>query len=96
MLSPEDYGLVGLATVYLALMSLLCEFGIGEAVVSFKDIDDSTVAEMNTEAFRIFQLKRTARAIGQPFTEVLATHPDIVRVLHERMDPRRHLDEPEP
>ncbi len=42
---------------------------------------DGTVAEMNAEAFRIFQLKRT-KAVGRPFTEVLGKHPDIVRVLH--------------
>jgi len=42
---------------------------------------DGTVAEMNDEAFRIFQLKRTTKAVGRSFTEVLAKHPDMVRVL---------------
>jgi signal transduction histidine kinase len=40
------------------------------------------VAEINGEALRIFQLKRTQNAVGRHFSEVLAKHPDIVRVLH--------------
>src|SRR5690606_23914171 len=43
---------------------------------------DGFVAEINAEAQRIFQLKRTQSAIGRHFTEVLGKHPDIVRVLH--------------
>jgi signal transduction histidine kinase len=43
---------------------------------------DGTVAEINAEAFRIFQLDRTAKAIGCPFTDVLATHQDVIRVLN--------------
>ena len=42
---------------------------------------DGAIAEMNDEAFRIFQLKRTSNAVGRPFTEVLGQHPDMVRVL---------------
>jgi nitrogen-specific signal transduction histidine kinase len=47
---------------------------------------EGVVVEMNAEAFRIFQLKRTARAVGRPFTEVLAKHPDIIRVLHSAFE----------
>ena len=42
---------------------------------------------MNVEALRIFQLKRTVRAVvGRPFIEVLAKHPDIIRVLHSAFE----------
>jgi len=47
---------------------------------------DGTIAEMNAEAFRIFQLKRGPDAVGLPFTEVLAKHPDIVRVLRNAFE----------
>ena len=47
---------------------------------------DGTIAEMNAEAFRIFQLKRGSAAVGLPFTEVLAKHPDIVRVLRNAFE----------
>src|SRR4029078_7269441 len=47
---------------------------------------NGTVAELNTEAVRIFQLKRTAHVVGRPFTEVLTKHPDIIRILHSAFD----------
>jgi nitrogen-specific signal transduction histidine kinase len=42
---------------------------------------DGTVAAMNAEACRIFQVKRTAVTVGRPFGDVLRAHPDVVRVL---------------
>src|SRR5947207_656142 len=39
------------------------------------------VAEMNAEALRIFQLKRASRVVGRSFVDVLARHPDMVRLL---------------
>jgi PAS domain S-box-containing protein len=51
---------------------------------------DGAVAEINAEAYRIFQIKRTANAVGRPFGEVLAKHPDMVRVLHSAFE-LRHL-----
>jgi nitrogen-specific signal transduction histidine kinase len=47
---------------------------------------DGLVAEMNTEAQRIFQLKRSQNAVGRHFSEVLAKHPDMVRVLHSAFE----------
>jgi len=47
---------------------------------------DGLVAEINGEAQRIFQLKRSSRSVGRHFSEVLAKHPDIVRVLHSAFD----------
>ena len=47
---------------------------------------DGVIAEMNAEAIRIFQLKRTSAVVGRPFTEVLATQPDMVRVLKNASD----------
>jgi PAS domain S-box-containing protein len=47
---------------------------------------DGIVVEMNAEAYRIFQLKRSAAVIGRPFVEVLAAHPDVVRVLHSAFE----------
>ena len=47
---------------------------------------DGLVAEINTEAQRIFQLKRSLRFVGRHFSEVLAKHPDIVRVLHSAFE----------
>ncbi len=47
---------------------------------------NGTVAEINAEALRIFQLKRSPNAIGRHFSVVLAKHPDMVRVLHSAFE----------
>jgi PAS domain S-box-containing protein len=50
---------------------------------------DGIIAEMNAEAFRIFQLKRSTVAVGRPFIEVLAKHPDMVRVVRNAFEMSR-------
>src|SRR5262245_17516964 len=50
LLSPDDYGLVALATVYLGLATMLSEFGIGTAVVTLRDLTRRQLAELNTVA----------------------------------------------
>ena len=47
---------------------------------------DGVVAELNAEAHRIFQIKRSPHSIGRPFGEVLSKHPDMVRVLHSAFE----------
>ncbi|HEY7791363.1 MAG TPA: ATP-binding protein [Vicinamibacterales bacterium] len=42
---------------------------------------DGTVALMNDEAYRIFDLTPRAADLGQPLAAVLEAHPDIVRVI---------------
>src|SRR5690349_18191207 len=47
---------------------------------------DGNVAEINAEAARIFQIKRSQRTVGRHFSVVLAKHPDMVRVLHSAFE----------
>jgi signal transduction histidine kinase len=42
---------------------------------------DGSLALMNDEAYRIFSVTRGPEDMGRPFTEVLRTRPDIIRVL---------------
>jgi O-antigen/teichoic acid export membrane protein len=46
-LAPEDYGLVGMATVFLGLVALLSEFGIGITVVTLRDLTEREIAQLN-------------------------------------------------
>jgi O-antigen/teichoic acid export membrane protein len=48
ILTPGDYGLVGMATVYLGLVSLINEFGIGSAVITLRDFGEDRVAQLNS------------------------------------------------
>jgi nitrogen-specific signal transduction histidine kinase len=47
---------------------------------------DGLVVEINAEAQRIFQLKRSQNSLGRHFSVVLAKHPDMVRVLHSAFE----------
>jgi teichuronic acid exporter len=48
MLSPTDYGLVGMATVFVGLVTMLSEFGLGTAVVTLRTLDRRQIAQINT------------------------------------------------
>ena len=47
LLTPEDYGLVGMAGIYLGLVTLLSEFGLGAAVVTFRELRPDQVGQLN-------------------------------------------------
>jgi PST family polysaccharide transporter len=48
LLSPEDYGLVGMAAVYLGLLSMLSEAGLGTTVIAMRDLRDHKLSQMHS------------------------------------------------
>lgn len=48
ILSPSDYGLVGMATIYLGLVQLFSEFGVGTAIITMRELSDAQVSQLNT------------------------------------------------
>ena len=46
LLTPADYGLVGMATVYLGIVQLANEFGLAAAIVRSQDLDERTAASI--------------------------------------------------
>lgn len=48
LLSPSDFGLVGMATIYLGLVALFSEFGVGTAVLTLRDLTEEQVAQLNS------------------------------------------------
>ncbi len=47
LLTPEDYGIVGMAMVYLGFITILTEFGIGTTIIALRDLDEDQVAQVN-------------------------------------------------
>jgi len=37
---PVDYGLVGMASIYLGVITLISEFGVGSAVITLRDLSE--------------------------------------------------------
>ena len=48
LLAPSDYGLVGMAAIYVGLFTLFSEFGIGTAVVTLQDLTEDQISQLNT------------------------------------------------
>jgi teichuronic acid exporter len=46
-LAPTDYGLVGMALLYLGLVQMASELGVGAAVVRFQDLTTDQIREFN-------------------------------------------------
>ena len=47
LLTPDDYGLVSMAAVYLGLITLISEFGLGSAVVVLRQLSNEQIAQLN-------------------------------------------------
>jgi PST family polysaccharide transporter len=48
ILTPEDFGIYGLATTYLGLLTVLGEFGISAAVLMIRDLTEEQLQMLNT------------------------------------------------
>ncbi len=46
ILTPDDYGLVALGTIYMGAVTLLTEFGLGSAIVMLRELGPSQVAQI--------------------------------------------------
>jgi PST family polysaccharide transporter len=50
LLTPEDFGLVGLAQVFLGLISMIGEFGMATAIIAQPNLDDEQIGQLNAVA----------------------------------------------
>ena len=50
LLTPEDYGLVAMATAFLGLVALVNEFGLGSAIVMLPELHKEQIAQLNSLA----------------------------------------------
>ena len=48
LLAPDDYGLVGMAAVYIGLVTLINEFGLGIAIITKRELTEHELAQLNT------------------------------------------------
>ena len=47
MLTPADYGIVGMGGVYLGLVTLLSEFGLGTAIITLREMNEEEVSQIH-------------------------------------------------
>ncbi|MDP6435921.1 MAG: lipopolysaccharide biosynthesis protein [Gammaproteobacteria bacterium] len=84
ILSPDDYGLMAIATIYLGLVIMLSEFGLGKAIVVLRDLEHEQVAQINGLAI-LFGLAGMAVswAFAVPVSHLFFDDPEQVKKLTE-------------
>jgi O-antigen/teichoic acid export membrane protein len=50
ILSPSDYGVMGMATMYLGMVNLISEFGMGQSVITLRQLSKRQIAQINSIA----------------------------------------------
>lgn len=65
ILTPSDFGLVTMATVFLSIVMMLSEFGVGVAVITLRELPDKQLRQLN--AFSVL-----LGAAGTSLTALLA------------------------
>lgn len=82
ILSPEDYGLVGMATVFTGLIQMVSEFGLGGAIVQRGDrLDRDKIARLGGAAI-ILGLLLTALSFGAaPLVVLFFKEPAVLPIV---------------
>lgn len=81
LLSANDYGLVAMATVYLGLVAILNEFGIGMGVVANRELDDDQIAQLNTIGVAVGVLAFAVSCLAAVPLGVFFRAPDLPAVV---------------
>lgn len=81
ILTPSDYGIVGMASVFLGLLVILGEFGIGSAVIAHPELSIDDVSELHTIAVAAGLLSAAvAMAAAWPLSRFFDT-PELIWVI---------------
>ena len=76
LLTPYDYGVMGMAGLYLNLAMLISQTGIGDAVIALRDLNSRQIAELNTVSLFIgAALAALSCAVAFPFAHFFSSPP---------------------
>ncbi len=76
LLTPYDYGLVGMAGVYLAFVTVISQSGIGTAVITLRDLTGRQIEELNTVAVLLgLGLVALSWAVALPLAHFFSAPP---------------------
>ena len=79
LLAPSDFGLLGLATIYLGFIAMISSCGIDSAIVAMPDQSRSIVRQLNTVSV-LFGLASTAVTIAAAVPVALFFHSPELRL----------------
>jgi PST family polysaccharide transporter len=59
LLTPYDYGIIGMASLYVNLAMYVSQAGVGDAIIALRDLTRRQIAELNTLSLFIVSAART-------------------------------------
>lgn len=80
LLSPADYGLVGMVTVFVGMLSIVQDLGIGRAIVHFEDGEETIPSYVTTAAVVGLILTGIAFA-GAPLVSAFYHEPRLTAIV---------------
>ena len=76
LVSPYDYGLVGMAAIYLNLAALVTQIGIPDAIITLRDLTRHQIAELNTVSLLVGAvIVAVSAAMASPLALFFAAPP---------------------
>jgi len=76
LLTPYDYGIIGLAALYVNLALLVSQAGVGDAVIALRDLTSQQIAELNSVSLVIsFALAGVTCALALPIAHFFSSPP---------------------
>jgi len=80
-LSPADYGLVAMATVFIGLVAIVNEFGVGMTVVTLRDLSDEQVAQLHGLALGVGLINGVLSIALAPLVARFFGRPELVSIV---------------
>lgn len=81
LLTPEDYGLVGMAALFLGVVELASQFGLGASIVALRKLTPSQLAQLNTLAVLVGVVALVVAALGARPVAAFFDSPRLVGVV---------------
>jgi len=80
-LSPADYGLVAMATVFIGLVAIVNEFGVGMTVVTLRDLSDEQIAQLHGLALVVGAINAALSLALAPLVAAFFGRPELVGII---------------
>lgn len=81
LLTPADYGLLAMATVFVAFLSMFSELGLGAAVVQQRDVDEHLLRRVFGVVLVIHFSLAALLAIGAPLVARFFAEPQVIPIV---------------
>lgn len=81
LLSPADYGLMTLASVFVAFLAMLSELGLGAAVVQRRDLSDDTLRSLLGLVLLVSVVFYAGLALAAPFIAGFYDEPRLISLV---------------